>query len=110
MNVTNIIKLGNDYKMKHPIGTKVKAIVRENQNLKYYYYNGIQCGDLYDCDYHIIKPSFEITSVIIERKVNESTSNKKVKCILTDVGKMYRLNKVKIIEHLNDNFMKITSE
>lgn len=87
--------------MKHPIGTRVKAIVREKTKSKYYYYNGIQCGDLYDCEYCIIKPSFEIIGIIIERKINKSTSNKKVRCILTDEGKMYRLNKVKIIEHLN---------
>ena len=70
--------------MKYPIGTKVKAIIREKIKSKYYYYNGIQCGDLYNCEYHIIKPSFEITDIIIERKINKSTSNKKVRYILTN--------------------------
>ena len=96
--------------MKYPVGTKVKAILKEKTKSKYYYYNGIQCGDLYDCETRIIKPAFEITGIVIERKINKITSNRKVRCILTDDGKIYRLNKVKIIEHLNDNFMKITSE
>ena len=53
---------------KYEIGDKVSATVKEKSKTKYRFYNGIQCGDLYDCETKIISSSFDIVGTISIRK------------------------------------------
>lgn len=76
---------------KYNIGDKVSAIVKEKSKTIYYFYGGIQCGDLYDCETKVIHPAFDIIGVIAVRI--KKTSGK-VKIVQTADGKSYRLDRL----------------
>ena len=76
---------------KYEIGDKVSATVKEKSKTKYRFYNGIQCGDLYDCETKIISSSFDIVGTISIRK---KKTGGKVKIVQTEEGKNYRLDRL----------------
>ena len=83
---------------KYEIGDKVSATVKEKIKTKYYFYNGIQCGDLYDCETKIISPLFDIVGVI---SIRRKKTGGKVKIVQTEDGKSYRLDRLTNIQKLN---------
>ena len=85
---------------KYNIGDKVSATVKEKSKTKYYFYDGIQCGDLYDCETRIIHPSFDIVGIVTTRKLNKPNSKKLIKVVQTPDGKNYRLDRLTNIQHL----------
>ena len=83
---------------KYEIGDKVSATVKEKTKDKYHFYNGIQCGDLYDCETKIISPSFNIVGII---SIRRKKTGGKVKIVQTEDGKNYRLDRLTNIQKLN---------
>lgn len=85
---------------KYNIGDKVSAIVKEKTKTKYWFYGGIQCGDLYDCETKIVHPAFPIVGIITTRKLNKPNSKKLIKVVQTTDGKNYRLDSLTNIQKL----------
>ena len=82
---------------KYNIGDKVSATVKEKSKTKYYFYGGIQCGDLYDFETRVIRPAFDIVGVMA---VRIKKTGGKVKIVQTADGKTYRLDRLTNIQHL----------
>lgn len=77
--------------MGFQIGEKIKATVKEKTKTTYKFYGGMQCGDLFDCETRIIRPSFDIIGVI---SIRRKKTGGKVKIVETADGKNYRLDKL----------------
>ena len=82
---------------KFEIGDKVSATVKERTKTKYYFYGGIQCGDIFDFETRVVSPSFDIVGIISFRR---KKTGGKVKIVQTESGKAYRWDRLTNIKKI----------
>lgn len=80
---------------KYEIGDKIAATVKERTKTKYYFYGGIQCGDIFDFETRVVSPSFDIVGTVSFRR---KKTGGKVKIVQTEDGKNYRLDRLTNIQ------------